>query len=143
MEGTQIRNLRQNKGLSLRAFGKQVGLSGERIRVLETYDYISPEIQERICAAFSVDSADPLFLTAPTLPTTLHNRQENQESTGEQRSRRTGCAEASESRLPSQPADGAGHQPERTGGGDGNKPDTDFSLGVWPTFHQGCHDGAD
>ena len=28
---------------------------------------ISPEIQERICAAFSVDSADPLFLTAPTL----------------------------------------------------------------------------
>ena len=67
MDGLQIRNLRQNKGLSLRAFGKQVGLSGERIRVLETYDYISPEIQERICAAFSVDSADPLFLTAPTL----------------------------------------------------------------------------
>ena len=67
MEGTQIRNLRQNKGLSLRAFGKHVGLSGERIRVLETYDFISPEIQERICAAFNVDSADPLFLTAPTL----------------------------------------------------------------------------
>ena len=78
MDGLQIRNLRQNKGMSLRAFGKQVGLSGERIRVLETYDYISPEIQERICAAFNVDSADPLFLTAPQpQPTTTDKKSHN------------------------------------------------------------------
>ena len=65
MDGLQIRNFRQNQGMSLRAFGKQVGVSYERVRQLENYDYISPEIQERICAAFSVDSADPLFLTTP------------------------------------------------------------------------------
>lgn len=65
MDGLQIRNFRQNQGMSLRAFGKQVGVSYERVRQLETYDYISPEIQERICAAFNVDSADPLFLTTP------------------------------------------------------------------------------
>lgn len=74
MDGLQIRNLRQNNGMSLRAFGKQVGLSGERIRVLETYDYISPEIQERICAAFSVDSADPLFYSTPTFQSTTDKK---------------------------------------------------------------------
>jgi len=74
MDGLQIRNLRQNKGMSLRAFGKHVGLSGERIRVLETYDYISPEIQERICAAFNVDSADPLFYSTPTFQSTTDKK---------------------------------------------------------------------
>lgn len=68
MEGTQIKNFRRNKGLSLRAFGKQVGLSGERVRQLENYSHISPEIQERICAALSVDSADPLFTTLQPKP---------------------------------------------------------------------------
>lgn len=66
MEGTHLKNFRRNKGLSLRAFGKQVNLSGERVRQLENYNHISPEIQERICAAFSVDSADPLFTTPHT-----------------------------------------------------------------------------
>ena len=61
MEGIQLRNFRLNMGMSLRAFGKQVGLSGERIRVLETRSCISPHIQERICTAFKVDGADPLF----------------------------------------------------------------------------------
>lgn len=65
MDGTQIRNLRRNKGLSLRAFGEQMGVSYERVRQLEAYQYISPEIQERICTAFNVDSADPLFFSAP------------------------------------------------------------------------------
>lgn len=67
MEGTHLRNFRRNKGLSLRAFGKQVELSGERVRQLENYSHISPEVQERICAALSVDSADPLF-TTPYVP---------------------------------------------------------------------------
>ena len=67
MEGAHLRNFRRNKGLSLRAFGKQVGLSGERVRQLENYSHISPEIQERICAALGVDSADPLF-TTPFVP---------------------------------------------------------------------------
>ena len=67
MEGAHLRNFRRNKGLSLRAFGKQVGLSGERVRQLENYSHISPEIQERICAALGVDSADLLF-TTPFVP---------------------------------------------------------------------------
>lgn len=71
MEGTQIRNFRKNKGLSLRAFGKQMGVSYERVRQLEAYEYISPEIQERICTAFNVNGADPLFSSLPTIrPTT-------------------------------------------------------------------------
>lgn len=74
MDGLQIRNLRQNNGMSLRAFGKQVGVSYERVRQLENYDYISPEIQERICAAFSVDSADPLFYSTPTFQSTTDKK---------------------------------------------------------------------
>ena len=65
LEGTQVRNLRLNKGLSLRAFGERMGVSYEWVRQLETYDSISQKQTERICTAFHVDCADPLFFTEP------------------------------------------------------------------------------
>ena len=74
MQGTQIRNFRENKGLSLRAFGKQIGVSGEWIRQLEAADYIAPEQRERICKAFNVDLADPLFFTEPIRQTQQTHR---------------------------------------------------------------------
>jgi len=67
MNGTQIRNFRKNKGMSLRAFGKQMGVSYEWIRQLEGHEVIPTNQIERICTAFNVDSADPLFFTAPVL----------------------------------------------------------------------------
>ena len=67
MNGTQIRNFRKNKGMSLRAFGKQMGVSYEWIRQLEGYELVSPDQVRRICTAFNVDSADPLFFSAPAL----------------------------------------------------------------------------
>lgn len=63
MDGRNIKAFRLNKGLSLRAFGKQIGVSGEWVRQLESATDIDPVLIERICEAFNVEQDDPAFFS--------------------------------------------------------------------------------